>query len=198
MDNKVLDCVLNKNDINENCDDFENLKDEGIIVPVQFDETNYILKKELQELHSMNNKILTYVIAFSMNCNMKCQYCFQPDDIKNKEINDNTLANLINFVKEQLLKNKVEFFLVTWFGGEPMLSYDKIIEFCNEIVPFCKENKVKFQSSMITNGLLMTKERSLVLKEKCNLKTVQITLDGLEEYYCNVKRVKPEVFKQVI
>ncbi|PSN88194.1 hypothetical protein B9P99_06010, partial [Candidatus Marsarchaeota G1 archaeon OSP_B] len=70
---------------------------------------------------------------------------------------------------------------VSWFGGEPLLAYHKIIE----ILDFIHENVIQngrpnFVSEMTTNGYLLTIERFKTLVER-GVKFYQITFDGDED-----------------
>ena len=79
-----------------------------------------------------------------------------------------------------------------------MLEYDHILKICDEIKPVCAENNVEFESSILTIGLLMTVERAEIMAERCNLKSIQISMDGSENNYCSIRGVPPITYNTVI
>lgn len=79
-----------------------------------------------------------------------------------------------------------------------MLAYDRIIELSKRVKLLCEERNILFTSTMITNGILLTKERAKELNEACNLEKVQITLDGTKEEYCRRKNATHKQFNAVL
>lgn len=51
---------------------------------------------------------------------------------------------------------------------------------------------------VVTNGILLSTDRILELKETCNLEKVQITLDGMPEMYSKIKGALLACFNAVI
>lgn len=64
-----------------------------------------------------------------------------------------------------------------WFGGEPLLYYEKMIAFCARMNQYCIENSVIFQHSITTNGYLLTKDKASRMIEN-GIHLFQITIDG--------------------
>ena len=129
---------------------------------------------------------LTLSVAPTMRCNFNCPYCFEGEHKTYPKMGQDVVDALVSFIKRQYELNKNIF--IIWFGGEPLLAFDVILSICSALN---KEN-VKFKSSMITNGSLMTNP---VINDlpALNLTNVQITLDGMSEthdkrrYYKNGK-----------
>ncbi len=67
---------------------------------------------------------------------------------------------------------------ITWFGGEPLLNFKKIVEISNHLI---REN-IEFSSSILTNGYLLSKSKIDKLKE-LKITNVQVTLDGSREVH---------------
>lgn len=114
-------------------------------------------------------------------------------------MNNKVAQDIIGFIIRQikLLKN-IKNVRVTWFGGEPLLSYDIIVSFSNVLKAKLRDLNVNYQSNMITNGLLLTKDKIECLVKQCNLKYVQITLDGFKETYSKLKQTPEESFNIVV
>lgn len=115
------------------------------------------------------NKSLFLYIAPSMDCNLNCFYCFEKNNKYAGNMSEDVINRLIEYV--DLSKKDIN---IVWFGGEPMLGYNQIIDICNKL----SEREIKFTSSMITNGTLLTPHRLKDLN-KLNLKFIQISLDGI-------------------
>jgi uncharacterized protein len=67
---------------------------------------------------------------------------------------------------------------VTWFGGEPMLAFGVIQELSRRFIPQSQENGVAYSASMPTNGSLLTARNLRVLREECQLDSIEVTIDG--------------------
>jgi len=123
---------------------------------------------------AFKNSSLHLAIAPTMKCNFACFYCFEEGN-KNLPLMDENVENaLITFIE----KNKRKNISINWFGGEPLLGFDRIVSICKRL----KEKEIKFKSSLITNGSLLTVEKIQQL-DFLNLSFIQITLDGLAEIH---------------
>ena len=118
----------------------------------------------------INNRLIL-TIAPTLNCNFSCPYCFED---KNETImNDETIDNIINFVTQQKNIEQVD---ITWFGGEPLLASDVIEKITKKIT----DNNIPLVARIITNGYYLN-ENNLKLLERCNVRTIQLTIDGMQE-----------------
>lgn len=162
-----------KNKINEYKELFYK---EGFLVEDNKEELltyKYIYYKKLFD----NNRI-DITIAPTTNCNLCCPYCFEEghkyEEYMTQEVSDSII--------EYILSKKDRDIHITWFGGEPLLCFDRIIYISRKLV----DNNVHFQASMITNGTLFT-DYKIENLSYLNLKSIQITLDG-EKAEHNQKR----------
>lgn len=69
---------------------------------------------------------------------------------------------------------------IEWFGGEPTLYLDKIIDFNYRLKSICANNECDFSSSMVSNGYLITNE-VLDRLYAAGITSYLITIDGLKE-----------------
>lgn len=108
-------------------------------------------------------------IAPTMRCNFDCFYCFEGVH--------KTVPAMSQEVEDALLRlienNKEKRFDVTWFGGEPLLAFDKI----RSISMRMKDLGVKYSSNMVTNGSLLTEDKIRQL-DVLNLTYIQLSMDG--------------------
>lgn len=134
---------------------------------------DYIKIKEIldNEEHKFYMTILT-----TEECNLNCIYCYQTK--KQKMIKSKVLIQLIKIIKEQIL-DKYDYLNINWFGGEPLLNWKAILEFCS-MIPTDVMKKIKIDYLVVTNGIFLTNEIILKLYEN-GIKKYQITIDGDKE-----------------
>lgn len=117
---------------------------------------------------------LNLIILPTYRCNFRCTYCYEtfPDVSMTNQTSDQIYA----FVKELLVDySSLE---VSWFGGEPMLEMETIVYLSEKFKKLCNEQKKVFIANITTNGFLLTLENFKLLL-RCNVRTFQITIDGL-------------------
>lgn len=199
MEKSVYEQISDNNEVTNTIKYFDALKEEGIIVPLFLDEYQRVVSIEKERMYKQNPESVYTVIALTLACNMQCEYCFEAKQNSTHIIDHAVVKDLIIYLKKQIEYNThLKTFAVSWFGGEPLLGYNEILEICDEIKPFCEERGVTFLSSMITNGLLLTDERVKTMVERCNLYRVQVTLDGMQDTYCNIKKATPFAYNTVL
>lgn len=108
------------------------------------------------------------IVMLTNQCNCNCTYCFEErrSERMGLEIAKDTLSFL-----HRSGSDRVGF---TFFGGEPMMEFDRVI------VPLVEWSKTAFNSptrfAMTTNGTLLSKERLDFLKE--NNISFMLSMDG--------------------
>lgn len=159
-------------------DEFKNsLKKLGFYQEDRVNEVVQALKNTKKEQKDFKTLNITLVPTFA--CNLSCVYCYQ-NGLKNDIISDKNLEIFIKFVEKRLIKYESKTFHLSWFGGEPLLFFDKI-ELTNlSFQKFCKERKIKFTSSIATNLTLVTKEMVDRMKN-LGIIRVETTLCGDEK-----------------
>lgn len=109
-------------------------------------------------------------------CNLNCVHCFEKTNLcLNEEMSDQTVLELAYQIKRIV---PVSFCIC---GGEPALRLP-LVESVIDIL-----GEVNINTSMVTNGTLLTKEDYIGLKEH-GLKTVQISIDGLRKTHDYVRQ----------
>ena len=78
------------------------------------------------------------------------------DNISEIEIKLNDLNIIIDFIENEIKRHAFKKMYISWFGGEPLLSLDKIIYAQERINSFVKKYNMVIDSSMTTNGYLLS------------------------------------------
>ena len=198
LEKDIYDLILN-NEINDNvkCKYFDELYNQGFIKPKDLNEFNKIFLTERINILSSNNNKLSIIITPTLACNLNCEYCFEKDNRRNIAADDKTIIDIADFILKQLTLNIKEVH-ITWFGGEPLLAYNKIKLFNTYFKEKILCLNIKYSASMITNGILLDEEKVKFMVEKCNLKNIQITIDGTQEVYCKRKQATIKQYMQLL
>lgn len=169
-------------------DFYHHLAEKGFIVDAAIDETEKLRKKV--EAIAYNRERFMLIINPTMNCNFKCWYCYE-SHIKNSRINDKTFDKIKKFITHTLYENEVlKHFHLSFFGGEPLLYYKKLVQ---PLMDFTKEQTEKknvvLETSFTTNGYLINEEMLEHFKGYKEHLFFQITLDGNKEEHDKVRYV---------
>lgn len=158
-------------------------------------EGNFILEEEINEMDIIklryrkskyNNETLKLTIIPTYRCNFNCTYCYQRQlegygfDY-DKGIIDEEILNSLEVYLKGITINKKQLH-IEWFGGEPTLVTDLIVEFNHRIKDICEENDCIFTSSIVTNGYLLD-EKTVERLYKSGVKNALITVDGPKEIH---------------
>lgn len=155
----------------------EKLKSVGFVVEDYVDEVkNIILRSNIAKYSS---KKMGLVIAPTLNCNMKCPYCYE--NKSNIKMSESVIEGVIKFTEKWL--DKKEGLSVVWYGGEPLLEIKAIRKLSKAFVEICQNKNIPYSASIITNGILLDKKIADILKEECKVQFAQITLDGYKDVH---------------
>lgn len=189
IDDKTYECLVA--DKPEETGYLEPLLEEGYAVPEAVDETNKLLVERLSYQYG-KGRSMQFLIVPSMKCNLRCIYCYQRDVAYNNcVITPEMVEDSIKFIEKTVEKNPyVNKLKLNWFGGEPLLNFDIIKRYTEHFINYCKEKNIEYSANMTTNGLLLTKEVTDYMFAN-GLKTLQVTIDGTEDFYIEYKKGKP-------
>lgn len=177
-----------------NTDTLKVLCDKKIVVSDE-DRYSYYNESKIKFLSSAyNNEVITLAIVPCTGCNFECPYCFETKKHP-KIIDEKTENDIIDFINGH--ESAKELYL-TWYGGEPLLAFDKIKSIYKKIK---EKTSVEIKgNSIVTNGYLINDDVLNFFKES-NLNQIQITLDGLPEHHNKtryLKAGKKETFDTII
>ena len=150
-------------------------------------ERGYMVRQEVDEFRQFQHRFgeqhyrtdaLELILMPSEDCNFRCTYCYE--DFARGTMLPEVRESIKNLVRKRITKlHRLD---VSWFGGEPLYGWEAL----EDLAPFCveiaKEHDVPFFTHMTTNGYLLTPEVADKLFS-WDLKSFQITLDGLPEYH---------------
>ncbi|WP_291571918.1 radical SAM/SPASM domain-containing protein [Clostridium sp. UBA4548] len=157
----------------------------GFIVNNNFDEYGVMQVRERVARYSeTNTKSLT--IAPTLGCNMNCPYCYEEKN--NVKMDDDIKKSLVDFVKKYIQGSKG--FNVSWYGGEPLLEKETIKQLSSEFIKICDDYKIAYSAAIVTNGILLDRETAQMLKNDCNVRMAQITIDGIGDVHNKRRRLK--------
>lgn len=163
------------------------LQAKGFLVDETLDEIAAV--KEYSARIDSNANRYHLIINPTMNCNFKCWYCYE-SHIKDSKMTEPTMDNVKKHISNVVLNQPgLKYFHLDWFGGEPLLFFDKVIDPVMEYAAaICREHGITFTSSFTTNGFLIN-ERMIQRFKLYNVKAFQITLDGNREMHNTVRFV---------
>ena len=132
---------------------------------------------------SYDKEKMGLVIVPTTRCNFSCSYCFE-ERKTNKTITPQVEDDLISFIQSHKSLKTIE---LTWYGGEPLLAFPKIVHLYNRIK---NEIDAKIEKhSMVTNGFLLNNKVIDFIKNS-HMDHIQITLDGSKEHHNALRFIK--------
>ena len=118
---------------------------------------------------------LSLTIAPTQDCNFRCVYCYEKDQLRHQVMDRETREKLLDYVTG--LADHIRRLHICWYGGEPLLAQDTIRELSEAFLRLCGEHHVDYSASIITNGSLLD-EKTIDLLNQCRVTQAQVTLDG--------------------
>lgn len=130
-----------------------------------------------------SDRIMELTILPTEQCNFRCVYCYEDFIVGRMK------RETIDSIKALLKKRapKLEHLRIGWFGGEPLLVKDIIIEISSYAMSLVEMNPgLFFDSGMSTNGYLLTHHAAEQLVAH-GVKEFQVSLDGPASYHNRVR-----------
>lgn len=128
----------------------------------------------------------------SEQCNLACKYCFLGNNDTNKRhhfssenMSESTAENAIDFFVRQMkasgLDTEDNRATIIFYGGEPMVNYPVLKYIAQKINELRSTEKClkNAELSMVTNGLLLSEERIIELRDLGV--AIAISIDGVTE-----------------
>lgn len=143
---------------------------------VKNDEEVMRIVRGLRDKDDSGENLGITLMPVNQGCNFRCIYCHE-DHSKNNYMNEIDSEILLKHIEGRGLKS----FRSDYFGGEPLLNTDFILNFQHKLRHISKVQGFSLElSSMTTNGYLLNVDlfQSLL---NAGVATYQITLDGSRE-----------------
>jgi uncharacterized protein len=166
---------------------YDYLKTEEFLVTDDTDEVGKV--KKIVELVDNNPDMFFLIINPSMNCNFKCWYCYETH-VKGSMLNEDMIGRINSFVSTTASKSNMKEFVLSFFGGEPLLYFKKdVVPIIDNYKKECDRNNIRPAISFTTNAYLINDEFISYFKQNDLTCTLQITLDGYKEKHDSVRYV---------
>jgi uncharacterized protein len=138
------------------------------------------LTKFFHDVREGTDQVRVTVLT-TLQCNFACDYCFQGDhgDYNKfaQKMSLETAAGVVAWSEAKLDAVRPESFVLTLFGGEPLLNLPVCYFLAERLWAACQARGVRMLVNVITNGLLLTPDVVDRLAPY-GLNGVKITLDG--------------------
>lgn len=162
------------------CPEMDELIARHFAVPESFNESKSVeqLRALIKKLNPAK-RVSGFTILPTTECNARCYYCFESDHPRctmTDQIVEDTVAYIAKVCKGEPID-------VSWFGGEPLVGKKQIDKICAGL----REREIQYKSSIVTNAYLFDESLVRTAKEDWHLTNAQITLDGTEAVYNEVK-----------
>jgi uncharacterized protein len=163
----------------EERDTIDALIENGFVVESR-EQEDIALRRFFTDLREDTDQLRVTVLT-TLQCNFACDYCFQGDhgDYNKfaKKMSLETAKQVVEWIAHRLDDVRPQKFVLTLFGGEPLLNLPVAYYLAEHLHAACAERGVPQFVNIITNGLLLTPEVVNRLLPY-GLGGVKVTLDG--------------------
>lgn len=160
-------------------DEEETLSGLGLLVGNEEDEKQEMLDF-VRELNA-RNEAMKFTLILNLDCNLACRYCFEGRRKGTFYLSDETAEEFISFVKGRNYSNKEEI-RITFYGGEPLLSLERIVSLSEKIRAFAEHKGLQYIFTLITNGALLT-PKNVKRLAPLGLESAKVTIDGPKQVH---------------
>ena len=145
----------------------------GFLVSNSTDELQAAVTKCFSDQFDIRYTALT--ISPTLYCNLRCTYCYAKDHppVHMTRLTERDICQIAS-----KLISRCNYLHVAWAGGEPLARTETIVRLSTALKRLCATRGVRFDSSLITNGVFLTEKNAQRLNT-CNIHMVRITVDGL-------------------
>ncbi|MDR2043871.1 MAG: radical SAM protein [Clostridium sp.] len=126
-------------------------------------------------LAMFDQQFIRIVVKLTDDCNFRCPYCYQ--EHKKRTMGQEQIRAVYQFMRK-LHEQRERKFVITYFGGEPLLNLDAILQ----LEALLDESGIPHTGNISTNGFLL-KESVIEKLKGTRIRDVQITLDGPQEIH---------------
>jgi uncharacterized protein len=131
--------------------------------------------REQQQFFS--RRALHLVLMPTEQCNFRCTYCYE--DFTLGRMPPAVVAGIKALVQRRV--SELDFLCIEWFGGEPLLAAETILELQSWVCSLCAAHPgLRFSGQITTNGFLLRPPlfRQLL---SARVSSYQISIDGPKE-----------------
>ncbi len=122
------------------------------------------------------NEPLEITISPTYGCNFRCTYCYVCFD--DYQMTEETELNVVKYIDNAF--SKFNIINVSWFGGEPLLMWERIVKINNSLLEIANKHNATINLLLTTNGYLLTEKVMDKLYES-GLRWIHVTIDGCDQ-----------------
>lgn len=141
------------------------------------------IQANLRQAQQLLEETLILTIMPTEGCNFRCIYCYEEHTSINMQ--RETIDQILAYLENEASKYKTV--KIGWFGGEPTLCKDVVLEISSFTQKLAEKYGLCFESSMTTNGYLLDLH-SFEEYYRVGIRSYQVTLDGWDH-----DRMRPHV-----
>lgn len=179
LENDIYTSIFENREFEKHGQLVEQLRGMGFIHDDSFDEFRQLEDIRKFAYDKNNEQTLYYMITPTLACNARCYYCFEKE-VHHKTMSAQVARNVADFIVANRGQKEI---LIQWFGGEPLLAPDVIDLISDRLIA----EGMEFSAKITTNGYLLDDATMKKATSKWKVKTIQVTIDGLEEEYNRIK-----------
>lgn len=127
---------------------------------------------------ALSPRIFSLIILPTEKCNFRCTYCYE--DFAAGRMKPKIVDGVKKLIERRIAG--LDSLSLSWFGGEPLIAKDIVLDIGSYAHDLCMERGVNFSAGFTTNGYLLTSELFERFKNISH-NEYQITLDGDEEWH---------------
>lgn len=128
-------------------------------------------KNEL--IRFINPSDLELILLPTEHCNFRCTYCYE--DFEIGQMKPNTIEAIKKLIQARLPKLKR--LQISWFGGEPLMAKNVMLEICDFAKTATQAAGVQFSSAAVTNAFALNRDLFNALVD-VDVRRYQISIDG--------------------
>ena len=132
---------------------------------------------------ALSPKEFGLILLPTEKCNFRCTYCYE--DFAIGRMPPRVISSVKRLIANRM--NEVTLFDLEWFGGEPLLAKDIVLDVSHYALEIARAKGVNFTSYITTNGALLSQDLFRQLLE-ARVISYQISLDGNEEAHDRTRR----------
>lgn len=155
----------------------------GFVLPFMENEVEKVLS--IERMNNYSTRFAGFQILPTTACNARCWYCYEEDFVK-ETITDECVEAIPDFIESYM--DMVDDIHITWFGGEPLLGFDRMLAISNILTQGCDARNIGYSSDIITNATLLTPDIARQMVDQCRISQAQVTLDGVGIKHIERKR----------
>lgn len=164
----------------------EDLKTNGFIIEDDSISEYQLLEEEYKNVISSENEIYSLTLLPTLDCNLRCWYCFE-SHLKGSHLDAHNQESILNHVNRVLDQESIKFLEIELFGGEPLLYFrEEVLPLLIKIKETAMQKEKGVSFFFVTNATKITEDMIPMFAEL--EAKFQISIDGYKEKHNKVKR----------